>query len=122
MVNHETDDKDISKPPVNILHYSYRVIWSAEDGEYVGLCAEFPSLSYLDESRIAALNGITDLVKDIVVDMDNNGEKVPIPISEKEYSGKFQVRIPPELHRMLAIEAAEQNISLNRYVAHKLAC
>ena len=122
MVNHETDDKDISKPRVNVLHYSYRVIWSAQDCEYVGLCAEFPSLSYLDESRIIALNGITDLVKDIVVDMDNNGEKVPIPISEKEYSGKFQVRIPPELHRMLAIEAAEQNISLNRYVAHKLAC
>ena len=122
MINHETDDKDMKEHHVNVLHYSYRVIWSAEDGEYVGLCAEFPSLSYLDESRIAALNGITDLVKDIVVDMDNNGEKVPIPISEKEYSGKFQVRIPPELHRMLAIEAAEQNISLNRYVAHKLAC
>lgn len=107
---------------VNHEHYSYRVIWSSEDEEFVGLCAEFPSLSHLDESRIAALNGITDLVKDIVVDMEANGEKVPTPISEKEYSGKFQVRIPPERHRMLAIEAAEQNISLNRYVAHKLAC
>ena len=106
---------------VNHQHYSYRVIWSAEDREYVGLCAEFPSLSYLDENRIAALNGITDLVKDIVVDMETNGEKVPTPISEKQYSGKFQVRIPPERHRMLAIEAAEQNVSLNRYVAHKLA-
>jgi HicB family len=106
---------------VNHEHYSYRVIWSAGDCEYVGLCAEFPSLSYLDESQIAALNGIIDLVKDIVVDMETNGEKLPIPISEKEYSGKFQVRIPPERHRMLAIEAAEQNISLNRYVSHKLA-
>ncbi len=107
---------------VNYEHYSYRVIWSSEDEEYVALCAEFPSLSYLDESRIAALNGITDLVKDIVVDMETNGEKVPTPISEKQYSGKFQVRIPPERHRMLAIQAAEQNISLNRYVADKLAC
>jgi predicted HicB family RNase H-like nuclease len=79
-------------------------------------------LSHLDESRIAALNGITDLVRDILVDMETNGEKLPIPISEKEYSGKFQARIPPERHRMLAMEAAEQNISLNRYVAHKLAC
>ena len=107
---------------VNYEHYSYRVIWSSEDEEYVGLCAEFPSLSYLDESRIAALNGITDLVKDIVVDMETNGEKVPTPISEKQYSGKFQVRIPPERHRMLAIQAADQNVSLNRYVADKLAC
>lgn len=107
---------------VNYEHYSYRVIWSSEDEEYLGLCAEFPSLSYLDECRITALNGITDLVKDIVIDMEANKEKVPTPISEKQYSGKFQVRIPPERHRMLAMEAAEQKVSLNRYVAHKLAC
>ncbi len=121
MVNHETEDKDMKQPHVNVLHYSYRVIWSAEDEEFVGLCAEYPSLSYLDEDRIAALNGITDLVKNVVVDMEENGEKVPEPISERKYSGKFQVRIPPERHRMLAIEAAEQNVSLNRYVSDKLA-
>lgn len=106
---------------VNHEHYSYRVIWSTEDQEFVGLCAEYPSLSYLDENRIAALNGITDLVKSIVEDMEKNGEKVPEPISEKQYSGKFQIRITPERHRMLAIEAAEQNVSLNRYISDKLA-
>ena len=106
---------------VNHEHYSYRVIWSTEDGEFVGLCAEYPSLSYLDENRIAALNGITDLVKDIVADMTENNEKVPEPISHRQFSGKFQVRIPPERHRMLAIEAAEQNVSLNRYISDKLA-
>ncbi|MEL6788105.1 MAG: type II toxin-antitoxin system HicB family antitoxin [Cyanobacteria bacterium J06607_15] len=106
---------------INHEHYSYRVIWSTEDEEFVGLCAEYPSLSYLDEDRIAALNGITDLVKDVVADMMENGEKVPEPISQKQFSGKFQVRIPPERHRMLAIEAAEQNISLNRYISDKLA-
>ena len=106
---------------VNYEHYTYRVIWSTEDEEFVGLCTEYPSLSYLDEDRITALNGITDLVKNVVADMEANGEKVPEPISEKKYSGKFQVRISPERHRMLAIEAAEQNISLNRYVSDKLA-
>lgn len=28
-------------------HCTYRVTWSAEEGEHVGLCAEFPSLSWL---------------------------------------------------------------------------
>lgn len=107
---------------VNYEHYTYRVIWSSEDQEYVGLCAEFPSLSFLDENRMAALEGISNLVKDIVTDMEANNEKIPTPISQRQYSGKFQVRITPECHRMLAIEAAEQNISLNRYIAHKLAC
>lgn len=106
---------------VNHEHYSYRVIWSTEDQEFVGLCAEFSSLSYLDADRIVALNGITKLVHDVVLDMEENGEQVPEPISERQYSGKFQVRIPPERHRMLAIEAAEQNISLNRYISDKLA-
>ena len=105
---------------VNYDHYTYKITWSSEDQEFVGLCAEFPSLSYLHENRNLALEGITNLVKDIVLDMEANGEEIPEPIAEKTYSGKFQVRITPELHRKLAIEAAEENVSLNRYVNYKL--
>jgi len=105
---------------VNHEHYTYRVTWSAEDEEYVGLCAEFPSLSYLDESMTKALNGIVELVGQIVQDMVANGEMLPEPIAEKHYSGKFQVRIPPEQHRMLAIRAAEEGVSLNRYISARL--
>ena len=36
--------------------YTYRVTWSEEDGEYVGLCAEFPSLSWLADTQTAACN------------------------------------------------------------------
>ena len=39
--------------------YTYRVTWSEEDQEHVGLCAEFPSLSWLAASTGEALNGIT---------------------------------------------------------------
>ena len=106
---------------INYKHYAYRVVWSVEDEEFVGLCAEFPSLSYLDEDHLKALEGISKLVKDIVADMEAEGEKIPTPISEKNYSGKFQVRITPERHRMLAIEAAEQDVSLNRLISDKLA-
>jgi predicted HicB family RNase H-like nuclease len=107
---------------VNYQHYTYRVVWSAEDKEFVGLCTEFPSLSYLDEDYcIKAIEGITLLVKDVVADMDANGESVPIPFSERTYSGKFQIRITPELYRMLVIEAAEQNVSLNHLISDKLA-
>jgi predicted HicB family RNase H-like nuclease len=101
-------------------HYTYRVTWSAEDQEYVGLCVELPSLSYLDENRAAALEGIVALVGDVVADMLENGEPIPEPIAEKQFSGKFQVRIPPEQHRMLAIKAAEEGVSLNRYISAKL--
>lgn len=121
MINHQTDAFNLKQPQTDFLHYTYRVIWSNEDEEFVGLCAEFPSLSYLDATNIAALEGITNLVKEIVMDMEANGESVPEPISEKKYSGKFMIRITPERHRMLVIEAAEQNISLNRLISDKLA-
>lgn len=105
---------------VNIKHYTYRVIWSLEDGEHIGLCAEFPSLSYLDEDQLTALKGIVNLVKEVVIDMEAEGEPVPEPLVEKKYSGKFQVRTTPETHRDLTIRAAEEGVSLNRYVNAKL--
>ena len=106
---------------VNHEHYTYRVIWSDEDGEYVALCAEFPSLSYLAKNNLNALQGLVDLVGDVVADMAANNEPIPEPLTAKKYSGKFQVRIPPEQHRDLAIHAAEQGVSLNRYISSKLA-
>jgi len=101
-------------------HYTYRVTWSEEDQEFVGLCAEFPSLSWLDKDQDQAFKGIRELVKEVISDMGKNGEKIPEPIAKKEYSGKFQVRIPKSVHRDLAIKAAEENISLNRLVNYKL--
>jgi len=70
-------------------HYTYRVTWSEEDNEYVGLCAEFPSLSWLAASPEAALKGIRKVVADVVNDMKHNREPVPEPIATKRYSGKF---------------------------------
>lgn len=102
-------------------HYTYRVSWSPEDQEFVATCAEFPSLSWLDADRAAALTGIVQLVHGVLADMRENGETPPIAIAEEPASGKFQVRIPPALHRRLKIEAAEEKISLNRHVAKKLA-
>ncbi len=106
---------------MNINHYTYRVTWSAEDGEHVGLCAEFPSLSLLAPTPEKALAGIRQAVAEAVADMQTNGEQIPNALAEKHYSGEFRVRIPPEVHRSLAMQAAEQGISLNRLASAKLA-
>ncbi len=102
-------------------HYTYRVTWSAEDGEHVGLCAEFLSLSWLAATPEAALKGIRKVVAQTVDDLQGSGEEVPQPFSERPYSGRFMVRVPPEVHRVLAARAAEAGVSLNRLVSVKLA-
>jgi len=102
-------------------HYTYRLTWSPQDGEYVGLCIEFPSLSWLAKTSDAALKGIEKVVRDVVADMQANGEPIPVALADKNYSGEFRVRIPPLVHRNLALMAAEQGVSLNRLASAKLA-
>ncbi len=101
-------------------HYTYRVTWSEEDREYVGLCAEFQSLSWLGPDPEDALRGIRQVVADVVTDLQANDEPIPEPIASRKYSGHFMVRVPPELHRQLALEAAESGVSLNRLASDKL--
>jgi len=101
--------------------YAYRVLWSEEDQEYVGLCSEFASLSWLESTQEKALKGIKKLVAEVISDLKKNGEEVPQPIVIRNYSGKFMVRVPPEVHRQLAVQAAESGVSLNRIASLKLS-
>ncbi len=107
--------------PMKNDHYTYRVTWSEDDKEYVGLCAEFPSLSWLASSQEAALRGIRSVVADAVADMRKTKEPIPEPLAGKRYSGRFMVRIPPDVHRKLTLKAAEEGISLNRLASAKLS-
>jgi len=101
--------------------YTYRVTWSEEDSEYVGLCIEFPSLSWLAATPETTLRGIRRVVADVVADMKESGESVPEPLATRKFSGKFMIRIPPNVHRELSIEAVEAGVSLNRLASAKLA-
>ena len=97
-----------------IEKYTYRLMWSEEDEEFVGLCAKFPSPSWLASTSEEAFKGIRTIVKECTEEMfHHHQEKIPQPISMGKFSGKFMVRIPPEIHRHLAIEAAESGVSLN---------
>lgn len=104
-----------------VEHYTYQVSWSEGDREFVATCAEFPSLSWLAPDQVDALRGLKDVVAGVVADLKKSGEPVPEPMAEREYSGRFVVRMTAALHRRLAIEAAEKHVSLNRYVTLKLA-
>lgn len=58
-------------------HYTYCVTWSSEDQEHVGLCAEFPSLSWLATSPDEALDGVRKLVGEALEDTAAAGERPP---------------------------------------------
>lgn len=111
----------MSTERVDIAHYTYRVAWSPEDMEFVGTCVEFPSLSWLSTTQDETLSGVRDLVRDVVCDLEASGEPIPEPLSSRTYSGKFNLRVGQQLHRKLAMAAAEERLSLNQYVVRQLS-
>ena len=70
--------------------YTYRVTWSKEDNEYIGLCAEFPGLSWLARTQEAASAGIRDVVKQVIQDMQSSGEPIPQPLATRRYREGLQ--------------------------------
>jgi len=106
---------------LDVARYTYRVAWSAEDDEFVATCAEFPSLSWLAGGQIEALQGLEAMLLDVIADMKREGEEVPQPITERSFSGRFNLRVGESLHRELAMQAAQDGMSLNQYIIRKLA-
>lgn len=100
--------------------YSYRVFWSEPDEAYIGTVAEFPSLSHVDDTQGAAFYGIVDLVGHVLEDMQESGEAAPQPFGEAAYSGKLSLRMSPEQHRRIAMEAAEQGVSINHLLTSRI--
>ncbi len=103
-----------------IDRYTYRFFWSDEDEQYVALCAEFDLLSHVDDTPEKALTGIRDLVSHAVQLNLEEGIAVPEPLPTRRYSGTITLRTPPEIHRALAIDAAEAGVSMNRLATERL--
>lgn len=101
--------------------YTYRVVWSDVDGMFIGLCAELPSLSHLDDTAEDAFSGIRDVTATALEILQEDHDLLPAPLSTRKYSGVFTVRAPPETHRALALDAAEAGVSLNRLAAERLS-
>ncbi|MGB7818882.1 MAG: toxin-antitoxin system HicB family antitoxin [Ornithinibacter sp.] len=107
-------------PTADISHYTYRVTWSVEDQEFVATCLEFPSLSWLAATQVDALTGLEQVIADSITDMRRDDESIPSPLSERTFSGKFNLRVGESLHRRLAIEAAEEKLSINQLIIRRL--
>jgi predicted HicB family RNase H-like nuclease len=101
--------------------YAYSVQWSEEDQVYIGRVAEFASLAAHGDSPEAALKEITEVVRFVLEDLVEAGEEIPPPFSKRPFSGKLNLRMPVDLHRHLALEAAQRGVSLNQWINLKLS-
>jgi len=97
-------------------HYTYRTEWSTEDNCFISRVLEFPSLSAFGETREESLREL-DIAINITLEwMQEEGEKIPLPVTEKDYKGNIALRIPPETHRNVSIMSMNEGISVNQYI------
>lgn len=96
--------------------YIGSVEFSEEDGILFGKVLGIRTLlSYEGENGKELLKDFHSAVDEYLSLCEEKGIE-----PEHAYKGSFNVRISPELHKMIAVRATEQQISLNRFVENAL--
>jgi predicted RNase H-like HicB family nuclease len=102
-----------------VNRYTYRAEWSSEFNEYIGRCLELPWLSRRAPTPKDAIASVEQAVDEYLA--EHEGVGIRRPLTDRKFSGRFYVRTSPMLHARLAVEAAEQNVSMNQWIVSKLA-
>ncbi len=100
--------------------YTYRIEWSEEDQAHLARCLEFPSLVTHGKTPEKALKEIELVVSESIKWIEEEKGTVPEPLGVRRYKGNISLRVPPDLHRSLAILSAEQGVSINQLVLSRL--
>jgi len=97
------------------------VEWSDEDGCYVGSARPLVGQCCHGKTPAAVLSQLETIVEEWVTLLLSEGKPLPASLGEKEFSGKFVVRVPKDVHRKAALKAMARGESLNQYVSELLA-
>jgi antitoxin HicB len=105
------------------LSLKYAVsIEEAPEGGYFIQIKDLPGCMSQGETIEEALENIEEARQLWMESMYEDGNEIPLPGSaEKQYSGKFNVRIPKSLHRKLDEMAEQEGVSLNHYLVSTLS-
>ena len=96
--------------------YHARIEYDGDDEIFVGkVCGIIDSL-YYHVTSVQELETMFHQSIDNYLRMCAETGKTP----DREFKGSFNIRISPELHRGLSLQAAREGMSLNQYVSKAL--
>jgi antitoxin HicB len=102
------------------LPYTRELIKEPEGGWFIRI-KELPGCMSQGDTVEEAMNMIEDAMLGWLDVSLEDGDSIPEPAPDEEYSGKFVVRLPRSLHRQLAETAEREGVSLNQFVNVSLA-
>ena len=100
--------------------YRVDIYWSAEDICYLANVPELKGCITHGSSYANAAKNAQEAIEAYIESLIDDGKEAPVPFAEKDFSGKLNVRMSPELHRALALEAQLQNKSINAVILESL--
>jgi predicted HicB family RNase H-like nuclease len=106
---------------VKAARYLKVVEWSDKDGCFVGRCPVLFHGGCHGDDEAAVYRQLCHIAEEWVEIIESDGKPLPAPTAGKSYSGKFVVRVAPELHQRAALKALARGESLNQFVAGALA-
>jgi predicted HicB family RNase H-like nuclease len=110
-----------SQCKIQARRYLKVVEWSEEDGVYVGSAPPIIGQCCHGDTEAEVLRQLADIVEEWVAIFLRDGKPLPAPSAGKTYSGKFLVRVSPEIHQKAALKAQARGESLNQFVAEAIA-
>lgn len=97
------------------------VIPEDEGGGYLASIPLLPGCMTDGETVEEAYTNLQDAKREWIIDMLDRGLPINEPNMKPRFSGRFVVRVPKTLHRLLAEESEREGISLNQFVNNSLA-
>ena len=97
------------------------VEWSDEDNCFVGRCPGLFHGGCHGDDEAAVYRELCQIAEEWVEILEGDGKPLPPPTAGKSYSGKFVVRVSPDLHQRAALKALARGESLNQFVAAAIA-
>jgi predicted HicB family RNase H-like nuclease len=96
-------------------------IFQDEEGDWVAHFSEMPHISAFSDTPDKALLELAEAWEGVKESYQKHKKPIPSAPTQKQYSGRFNVRIDKRIHKSLVIEAVQAGISLNALVSQKLA-
>lgn len=97
---------------IKYKEYHAKIEYSAEDQTFFGrIIGINDTIVFEGETPQELEKMFHDTVDDYLRMCEEHGKE-----PDKEYKGSFNVRIPPELHKRVALEAEARGISLNQFI------
>jgi len=108
--------------PNEILKRPYaRVLTPEPDGQYTAEIMEFPNCVASGDDAADALSKLEQVASDWIAAALEQGQDIPDPLDNADYSGRLVLRMPRGLHRRAALLAEREGASLNQFIVTCLA-